>query len=64
MGSAAMRRFTGVAKLEYGAEVALFVTTSTFTPAALDLAARHGITAVHRALLEAWSTGTALQVLR
>ncbi|WP_410537574.1 restriction endonuclease [Streptomyces sp. KL2] len=64
VGSAAMRRFTGVAKLEYEAEVALFVTTSTFTPAALDLAARHGITAVHRALLEAWSTGTALQVLR
>lgn len=58
------REFVGAAKEEYGAEVALFVTSATFTPAALDLAARHGITAVHRALLEAWSTGTVLQVLR
>lgn len=59
-----MREFVGAAKGEYGAEVALFVTSAPFTPAALDLAARHGITAVHRALLEAWSTGTVLQVLR
>lgn len=62
--SGTMWEFAGMAKLGHEAEVALFVTTSTFTPAALDLAARHGITAVHRALLEAWSTGTALQVLR
>ncbi|WP_101254006.1 restriction endonuclease [Streptomyces barkulensis] len=62
--SGAMWEFAGMAKLELEAEVALFVTTSAFTPAALGLAARHGITAVHRALLEAWSTGTALQVLR
>ncbi len=59
-----MREFIGAAKDEHGAEVALFVATSAFTPAALDLATRHGATAVHRALLEAWSTGTVLQVLR
>ncbi|MFP8883335.1 restriction endonuclease [Streptomyces mangrovi] len=62
--SGTMWEFAGMAKLEHEAEVALFVTNSTFTTAALGLAARHGITAVHRALLEAWSTGTALQVLR
>jgi len=62
--SGEMREFIGTAGAEYGAEVALFVTTSAFTPAALDLATRHGVTAVHRALLEAWSAGTVLQVLR
>ncbi|GAA2467053.1 restriction endonuclease [Streptomyces macrosporus] len=62
--SGEMREFIGTAKDGHRAEVALLVTTSTVTPAALDLAARHGVTAVHRALLEAWSTGTVLQALR
>jgi HJR/Mrr/RecB family endonuclease len=59
-----MQKFIGMARLEYKADVALFVTTSTFTQAATDLAARHGVTAVHRGLLEAWSSGVKLQVLR
>lgn len=64
VGCGEMRRFIGTARAEYGAEAALYVTTSTFSPAALDLAVRHGVTAVHRALLGAWSSGTVLQVLR
>ncbi|UGY92528.1 restriction endonuclease [Streptomyces gobiensis] len=62
--SGEMQKFIGMAKVEYEADVALFVTTSLFSPAALDLAAKHGVTAVHRGLLEAWSAGTRLQVLR
>ncbi len=59
-----MQKFIGMARVEYEADVALFVTTATFTPAAMDLAVRHGITAVHRRLLESWSAGTKLQTLR
>ncbi|RLL67865.1 restriction endonuclease [Streptomyces sp. Z26] len=59
-----VRRFVGMAKDEYEADVALFVTAATFTSAALDLAVRHGVTAVHRRLLEAWSGGATLHVLR
>jgi HJR/Mrr/RecB family endonuclease len=59
-----MQKFIGMARLEYRADVAIFVTTSTFTQAATDLAARHGVTAVHRGLLEAWSSGVKLQALR
>lgn len=59
-----MQKFIGMAKAEYEADIALFVTTATFTPAAVDLAVRHGVTAVHRRLLEAWSGGAALHALR
>jgi restriction system protein len=59
-----MQKFIGMARLEYRADVAIFVTTSTFTQAVTDLAARHGVTAVHRGLLEAWSSGVRLQALR
>lgn len=62
--SGEMQKFIGMARVEYDADVALFVTTATFTPAARDLAVRHGVTAVHRRLLERWSAGTRLQVLR
>ncbi|OEU96068.1 restriction endonuclease [Streptomyces oceani] len=62
--SGEMQKFIGMAKVEYTADIALFVTTATFTPAAVDLAVRHGVTAVHRGLLERWSAGRALQVLR
>ncbi|MCF6522176.1 restriction endonuclease [Streptomyces sp. JJ36] len=62
--SGEMQKFIGMAKLEHAADLALFVTTATFTPAARDLAVRHGVTAVHRRLLETWSAGTRLQVLR
>lgn len=59
-----MQKFVGMAKVEYGADIALLVTTATFSPAAMDLAVRHGVTAVHRRLLEAWSAGVKLHALR
>lgn len=59
-----MQKFVGMAKVEYEADIALFVTTATFSPAAMDLAVRHGVTAVHRRLLEAWSAGAKLHALR
>jgi restriction system protein len=59
-----VQKFIGMAKVEYRADVALFVATCPFTREALNLAARHGVTAVHRGLLESWSTGTKLQALR
>lgn len=62
--SGEVRRFARTARTEHRAEAALFVTASGFTPPALDLAARHGVTAVHRALLEAWNAGAVPQVLR
>lgn len=62
--SGEMQKFIGMARVEYEADVSLFVTTATFSPAASDLAVRHGVTAVHRRLLETWSAGTKLQVLR
>ncbi|MEE1939559.1 restriction endonuclease [Streptomyces sp. TRM 70361] len=64
VGGEEMRKFAEAAKARYGAEVRLSVTTSAFTPAALELAGRHGITTVHRELLEAWSAGATLRVLR
>jgi restriction system protein len=62
--SGEMQKFLGAAKVQHEAEVALFVATCPFTREALDIAAQHGITAVHRGLLEAWSAGAKLQVLR
>lgn len=63
VGVGELREFSGLARREYGAEVALFVTTATFTPDALDLAVRQGVTAVHRRLLESWSGGAKLHAL-
>lgn len=62
--SGEMETFADLARVEHEADVALFVTTATFSPAAMDLAVRHGVTAVHRRLLETWSAGTKLQALR
>lgn len=58
-----VQKFVGSAKVLYTAEVALFVATCPFTPDALGIAAETGITAVHRGLLEQWSTGEPLRVL-
>ncbi|MEU6862526.1 restriction endonuclease [Streptomyces sp. NPDC046876] len=62
--SGEMQKFLGAAKVLHGAEVALCVATCAFSREALAIAARGGVTAVHRGLLEAWSAGTRLQVLR
>ncbi|WP_455352984.1 restriction endonuclease [Streptomyces sp. SYSU K217416] len=59
-----VQQFIGMAKLDYKADIALLVATCPFTRDALLLATRHDVTAVHRGLLEAWNSGTKLQVLR
>ncbi|MEV6650098.1 restriction endonuclease [Streptomyces sp. NPDC051219] len=59
-----VQQFIGMAKLECRADIALLVATCPFTRDALLLATRHDITDVHRGLLEAWNSGTKLQVLR
>ncbi|GAA4701064.1 hypothetical protein GCM10023324_64850 [Streptomyces youssoufiensis] len=59
-----MQKFVGTARLEHGADVALFVTTCrTFTKAALGLAMRQGIVALHRDLLGSWVKGAHLETL-
>lgn len=59
-----MQKFVGTARLEHGADVALFVTTCrTFTKAARGLALRQDIVAVHRDLLGAWVKGAHLETL-
>ncbi|MER7998364.1 restriction endonuclease [Streptomyces sp. NPDC095613] len=59
-----MQKFVGTARLEHGADVALFVTTCrTFTKAALDLALRQDIVALHRDLLGSWVKGAHLETL-
>ncbi|MEU6406341.1 restriction endonuclease [Streptomyces sp. NPDC046985] len=59
-----MQKFVGTARLEHGPDVALFVTTCrTFTPAALGLAVRQDIVALHRDLLGAWVKGARLETL-
>ncbi|MBA4862884.1 restriction endonuclease [Streptomyces sp. PSKA54] len=59
-----IQKFIGAAKVLHKAEVALYVATCPFTRDALNIAAECGITVVHRGSLEAWSTGTELQVLK
>ncbi|MFD0267152.1 restriction endonuclease [Streptomyces sp. NPDC127106] len=59
-----MQKFLGAAKVLHRADVALYVATCAFTREALAIAAQGGVTAVHRGLLEAWSTGAPLQALR
>nr|WP_234376615.1 restriction endonuclease [Streptomyces sp. CB01201] len=59
-----MQKFVGTARLEHGADVALFVTTCrVFTKAAMGLALRQYIVAVHRDLLGAWVKGAHLESL-
>ncbi|WP_030683012.1 restriction endonuclease [Streptomyces sp. NRRL B-1347] len=59
-----MQKFVGTARLEHGADVALFVTTCRgFTKDALGLAVRQGIVAMHRDLLGAWVKGAHLETL-
>ncbi|MFE2326586.1 restriction endonuclease [Streptomyces sp. NPDC059385] len=62
--SGEMQKFLGASKVIHEADVALYVATCAFTREALALAAQGGVTAVHRGLLEAWSAGVQLQVLR
>ncbi|MER6995397.1 restriction endonuclease [Streptomyces sp. NPDC000410] len=61
--SGEMQKFVGTKTL-HGADVALYVATCPFSREALDIAVQGGVTAVHRGLLEAWSAGATLQVLR
>ncbi|MER5886982.1 restriction endonuclease [Streptomyces sp. NPDC001941] len=59
-----MQKFVGTARPEHGADVALFVTTCrTFTKAALGLAVRQDIVALHRDLLGSWVKGAHLETL-
>jgi restriction system protein len=59
-----MQKFVGTARLEHGADVAVFVTTGrAFTKAALALALRQDIVALHRDLLGAWVKGAHLDTL-
>ncbi|UUU41080.1 restriction endonuclease [Streptomyces sp. NBC_00162] len=62
--SGEMQKFLGASKVLHQADVALYVATCAFTREALAIAAQGGVTAVHRGLLEAWSAGVRLQVLR
>ncbi|WP_046727643.1 restriction endonuclease [Streptomyces humi] len=58
-----VQKFIGAAKVLYSADVALYVATCPFTPEALSIATEAGITAVHRGVLEEWSTGEPLRIL-
>ncbi|MGW5866519.1 restriction endonuclease [Streptomyces sp. NPDC055239] len=59
-----MQKFVGTARLEHGADVALFVTTCrSFTKAALGQAVRQNIVALHRDLLGSWVKGAHLDTL-
>jgi restriction system protein len=58
-----VRKFVGTARLHPEADVAVFAATSPFTKAALSLAARHDVLALHRDLLARWHTGTPLPTL-
>ncbi|MFD7260058.1 restriction endonuclease [Streptomyces sp. NPDC059874] len=62
--SGEMQKFLGASKVLHQADVALYVATCAFTRESLAIAAQGGVTAVHRGLLEAWSAGVQLQVLR
>ncbi|MGX1882390.1 restriction endonuclease [Streptomyces sp. NPDC055287] len=55
IASGDVQQFIGMAKLGYNADIALLVATCPFTRDALLLAARHDVTAVHRAC---WRRGT------
>ncbi|WP_327240033.1 restriction endonuclease [Streptomyces sp. NBC_01318] len=61
--SGEMQKFVGTKTL-HQADVAVYVATCPFSREALDIALQVGVTVVHRGLLEAWSAGAKLQVLR
>lgn len=59
VGSPHLHQFNGTAWTIHRADVALFVTTSSFTRAATTFAEGHSIELVDRAGLAAWMAGTA-----
>ncbi|MET9507171.1 restriction endonuclease [Streptomyces flavidovirens] len=61
--SGEMQKFVG-AKTLHRADVAVYAATCPFSPESLSIAAEAGVTAVHRGLLETWSAGAKLEVLR
>ncbi|WP_028810665.1 restriction endonuclease [Streptomyces flavidovirens] len=61
--SGEMQKFVG-SKTLHAADVAVYAATCPFTSESLAIAAQAGITAVHRGLLETWSAGAMLEVLR
>ncbi|MFI6722978.1 restriction endonuclease [Streptomyces sp. R-74717] len=61
--SGEMQKFVGTKTL-HRADVAVYVATCPFSRESLDIAMQVGVTAVHRGLLEAWSAGAKLQVLK
>ncbi|MEV0221956.1 restriction endonuclease [Streptomyces sp. NPDC050704] len=58
-----IQKFLGAAKVLHKADVALYVATCPFTRDAQNVATDGGITAVPRALLETWASGTELDIL-
>ncbi|MFD7498475.1 hypothetical protein ACFV8T_40285 [Streptomyces sp. NPDC059832] len=63
MWSGEMQKFVGTKTLNR-ADVAVYVATCPFSRETPDIAMQAGVTAVHRGLLEAWSAGAKLQVLK
>ncbi|MEV0689217.1 restriction endonuclease [Streptomyces sp. NPDC050388] len=62
--SSDMQRFAGAARAVERFDVALFVTTSRFSPEAQAIADLSGVLTVNREELEAWSAGARLKALR
>jgi restriction system protein len=60
IGSPALQTFNGTCWSEHGADVAVFVTTSSFTSAAAAFAGRSGIELVDGAGLAAWVAGESM----
>lgn len=61
--SGELQKFLGASFVQHGADVALFVATTSFTPDARAIAETYGITLVDRAHLEKWSAGVPLAIL-
>jgi restriction system protein len=59
-----IQRFLGTAYHEHRAEIALFVTTSSYTGPARELGTRGGIVLVDGGLLASWMAGMALPLPR
>ncbi|GGN66047.1 hypothetical protein GCM10011579_037200 [Streptomyces albiflavescens] len=62
--SGELQKFLGASHVQHAADVALFVATTSFTPAARAIAESCGVTLVDRAHLEKWSAGVPLPVLQ
>jgi hypothetical protein len=62
--SGELQKFLGASFVQHGADVALFVATTSFTPDARAIAETYGITLVDRTHLEKWSAGVPLAILR